>query len=534
MASLAVWQTQSRAGQTETAAPGGKYTEGLVGQPKNINPLLSPANDVDADLTKIIYSGLYDFDSTLNLIPDLASQLPEISADGKIYTIKLKDNIVWHDGTPLTASDVVYTYQLIQDPEFASPLRFSWNKVEVEKVDELTVKLTIRESSATFIANLTVGIIPKHIWESVGSNNFALSKFNLQPIGSGPFKITEIKRGRDGDIQTIMLERFSKYHKGEAFLDGVEFKFYETNDELINAYQSRSVQGLGYQPYDRNLFIRPRESLRKISLTLPQYQAVFINQTKNPAGLGDARIRLALAKAVDKQKIIDEVYAGAAEEAYGPILPRYLGYHEQIPGADMNIYGLDRAKQLLDEAGFPINPETGLRTDKEGRILTLNLATNNFSPNVRVAEILKEMWEALGIQIILNIETIADLEEGFIRPRNYELLLFSENVGADPDPYAYWHSSQVRDPGLNLTSFAVSEADKLLVEARVNQPAEDRAAKYRKFQELFVGQIPAIFLNQNVFVYNIPAKIKGLELNTVVTPADRFANIDNWHVKTKK
>ena len=532
--SFAFWQNQSSNNKTDVAAQGGKYTEGLVGQPQHINPILSPANDVDADLSRIIYAGLYEFDSTLNLVPDMAADLPEISPDGKVYTITLRDNLVWHDETTINADDVVYTYQTIQNPDFASPLRFSWNKVDIEKIDDLTIKLTIRESSATFISNLTVGILPKHIWESVGSINFALSKFNLEPVGSGPFKVKEIQRGRNGEIKSLQFERFKDYYKGEAYLSELNFKFYETTDDLIGAYQSRNIEGLGYVPFDRNLFIKPRSSLQQISLTLPQYQAVFINENKNPAGLGDVKIRLALAKSVDKQKIIEEVYGGSADQAYGPILPGHLGYHGQIPGAEMNMFDISAAMALLDEAGFRVDNETGFRKDEQDRILTLQIATNNFSPNIRVAELLKKMWNEIGIQIILNIEAISDLEENYIRPRNYELLLFSQNVGADPDPFPFWHSSQVRDPGLNLTTFSVAAADKLLVDARINQPAESRAEKYIKFQELFVGQVPAIFLNRSVFIYNVPTKIKGLNLITIVTPAERFADIESWHVKTKK
>lgn len=532
--SFTFWQNQRDNEKITVADQGGTYTEGLVGQPQHINPLLAPANDVDSDLVRIIYAGLYEFDSNLNLVPDMAASMPEISADGKQYTITLKDNLRWHDGAPLTADDLIFTYQTIQDPGFSSPLRFSWNKVGLEKIDNLTIRLTLRESSATFIANLTVGIFPKHIWESVGSTNFALSKFNLEPIGSGPFQVTRIERGREGEIRSLQLESFAEYYKDQAYLDKLIFKFYETTDELIGAYQARNIQGLGYVPFDRNLFIKPRDSLQQIFLTLPQYQAVFINETKNPAGLGDVKIRKAIAKSVDKQKIIEEVYGGAAEQAFGPILPGHLGYHEQIPGAEMNIYDVGAAKSLLDEAGFKLDPETGFRKDDQDRILSLRLVTNSFSPNIRVAEMLKSMWEELGIQIVLSIEAIADLEENFIRPRNYELLLFSENVGADPDPFPFWHSSQVRDPGLNLTTFSNGAADKLLVDARINQPAESRAEKYRKFQEIFVGDVQAIFLNRSVFVYNVPTKIKGVNLNTVVTPADRFADIETWYEKTKR
>lgn len=530
--SLASWQ--GRRGRVTVAARGGEYTEGLVGNAAHINPLLAPLNDVDLDLSRVVYAGLYQFDPNLNLIPDLAEALPAVGDGGKEYTVKLRSGLLWHDGHQITADDIVYTLQTIQNQDYQSPLRLSWNRVGVEKIDDLTVKITTREASSTFMANLTVGLLPRHIWESVGPDSFALSKFNLEPTGSGPFQVTELQRGRDGQIRSIKLKSFARYHQGEPYLKSLTFRFYPTVDAIISAYQTREVMGLGYIPYDRSLSLQPRSSLQQFLLPLPQYQAVFINRTKNPAPLEDVRVRMALARSVDKTAIAAEVFAGQASEAYGPILPGHLGYHEQIPGAEMNIYDVERAKTLLDEAGWAMDPSTGFRKDKLGRTITLSLATNNFSPNVRVAEQLKKTWESIGIQIILNIETIADLESKFIRPRQYELLLFSENVGADPDPFPFWHSSQLRDPGLNLSTFSNKQADKLLVEARGGISAEERAVRYRQFQEIFVGDVPAIFLSRSVFVYSLSARIKGLELGTVVTPADRFADIAKWHIATKR
>lgn len=513
---------------------GGTYTEGLVGVPLHINPLLAPVNDVDMDLTRVVYSGLLKFDHDLNILPDLAETLPEISSDGKSYTLRLKSNLTWQDGAELTADDVVFTFKAVQNQELRSPLRLSWNKVDVEKLDTTTVKITTRESSASFIANLTLGILPKHLWEAVPVESFALSRLNLEPVGSGPYQVTEIRRGRNGEVREMKFLAFSRYHGEGPYIKNLNFKFYPTASELIDAYQGRDIMGLGYIPFDQSLFIQPKNQLRQQLLPLPQYQAVFINRVKNPAALEDPKVRLALAKSVDKTRLMTEVYGNQVSEAFGPILPGHLGYHEQIPGADMNIYDVERSRALLEESEWILDPGLGFRKDKQDRIITVSLVTNNFAPNVRVAQLLKEMWENIGIQVILNIETIADLEDKFIRPRNYELLLFSENVGPDPDPYSFWHSSQLRDPGLNLSTFANKNADKLLIDARANIAPQARATKYREFQEIFVGDVPAIFLNRSVFVYNLPTDVQGVNLNTVITASERFANINEWFVETRR
>ncbi len=515
---------------------GGAYTEGLVGQPQHINPLLAPASSVDMDLSRIVYSGLLRFDKNLNLIPDLAESMPALSPDGKEYTIKLRGDLVWpgRDNKKITADDVVFTLQAIQNPDYQSPLRSSWGKVGVEKIDDLSVKITTSQASAVFIANLTVGIMPKHIWENIPGAAFALSKYNLEPVGSGPFQVKEIKRNRTGAITSMNLAANKKYHFKTPYLEDLNFKFYESSEELIEAYHGRDIDGLGFEPAGQSLFIEPKKSLQQIKMQLPQYQAVFINEVKNPAPLGDNKVRLALAKSVDKKKIISEVYADQSSESYGPILPGHLGYHDQIPGAPMNIYDIGEAMRLLDQAGWTLDPATGLRKDKQDRTLNLNLVTNDFTPNLRVAEELKQMWEIIGVKITLTIVTRSELEEKYIRPRNFELLLFSENVGADPDPYPFWHSSQRRDPGLNLTAFASAQTDKLLTEARGNISSADRAAKYKQFQELFVGAVPAIFLSRSTYIYNVSADVRGLDLNTVVTPADRFAGVNEWYVETKR
>lgn len=530
---LASWQ--SGRGRVAVPAQGGEYSEGLAGAPQHINPLLAPTNDVDQDLARVVYAGLYKFDPDLNLTPDLAESQPQVAGGGKEYTITLRENLYWQDGHKLTADDAVYTFQTIQNPNYQIPnsVRLSWNQVGVEKIDERRLKLTTREASGTFIANLTVGLLPKHIWETVAAESFGLSKLNLEPVGSGPFQVTEARRNRDGQIREIRLKPFARYHGGAPYLKSLVFKFYPTTDGLISAYQKNEIMGLGYVPYDQSLFLRPR-GMNQFELPLPQYQAVFINRAKNPAPLEDARVRLALAKSVDKQQIIRDVFGGHASEAYGPILPGMLGYHEEIPGAPMNLHDEAAAKALLDEAGWIMDSATGFRRDKLGRIITLELATNNFSPNVRVAEILKKTWEGIGIQIILRIETTADLENKFIRPRQYELLLYSENTGPDPDPYPYWHSSQLRNPGVNLSTFRSAATDKLLLEARGIISAEERAKKYRRFQELFVGDVPAVFLTRSVYVYNVSTAVKGLTLKTVVLPAERFADISKWYIATKR
>jgi len=509
---------------------GGKYVEGLVGQPRFINPALAVVNEPDVDLTRIIYSGLYKYDEQEKIAPDLAEGMPQMSPDQKQYKIKLRDKIFWHDGQPFSADDVVFTIQLIQNPQYQSPLRVYWNKVEVQKNDDRNITFVLKEPSSSFITNLTVGILPKHIWESIGPSNFILSKYNLQPIGTGPFKIKSLKKTDEGEIKSIVLTAFDKYLPRRPYLDQLEFSFYKTYDDLIASYHSKNVLGLGYVPFDKKVYVEKSSRINLYHLNLPRYQALFINRGQTNV-LSDKNVRAALAQSLNRQEIIQEVYLGAATPAYGPIPKGFLGYNPGVEQA--NVYNLDNAKKLLQQAGFAAT-STSPTLIKGTTNLEFTITTDSFPVNVKTAEILKRQWEAIGFRINLQILTLGELQQNFVRPRAYDAILFSEATGGDPDPFAYWHSSQRQDPGLNLSMFTSKEADQLINEARTNFDPAYRSSRYLRFQELIVNDIPAIFTVNSLYVYGVSSKIQGIKLENIVDPSQRFLDIADWYTKTKR
>ncbi|MEK9181231.1 MAG: peptide ABC transporter substrate-binding protein [Patescibacteria group bacterium] len=522
--------TQSYLSGTKTFPDfGGKYVEGLVGQPRFINPVLAPANSVDMDLSRVVYSGVLKFDADQKLAPDLAEGLPELSADQKQYTVHLRREVFWHDGQKFSADDVIFTIQLISDPAFGSPLRLNWNKVEVQKIDDYTFIATLKEPYAAFPVNLTLGVLPKHIWEGTDAGNFALSKFNLQPIGTGPFKIKGLSKTEEG-VRSIALEAFNNYHLGRPFLDDLEFKFFSSYDDLISAYHSRAVMGLGYIPFDKKIYVEKSSNISQHLLNLPQYQALFFNTNKSPV-LRDKNVRAALAESLNRQAIIDEVYLTAAQAAYGPIPEGYLGHNTAVE--KIHPYDLEHAKKLLDEAGF--KTQEGSSVLKKGDVsLEFTIVTNNFLLNEKTAEFLKKQWEAIGFKVNLQILTIGELEQNVLRPREYEALLFSENIGGDPDPLPFWHSTQRGEAGLNLAMFNNKEADTLLTEGRSNADSQYREKRYQRFEEILANELPAIFLVNPRYVYGVSSKVGGIELNNIVSQSERFLDIHKWFVKTKR
>ena len=344
---------------TPQAAQGGEYIEGIVGFPRWINPLYSPSNDTDQDLTEIIFSGLMKYDENGEIQPDLAAKY-EILEEGKIYEFYLKENILWHDSYPLTAEDVIFTIKTIQSPDIKSPLRASWLGVEVEKISDLGMRFSLKNASAVFLENATLKIIPKHIWETVLPQNFPLSVFNLKPVGSGPYKLKKLAQDEEGKIISLDLIRNPIYYEGKPYLQQISFQFFDSQEDLIKAAREGKIDGFSLTT---NLTRKGNVKLEKFnlhSLSLPRYFSVFFNQNP-PTGsskvLTEKEIRLALNYGTNKEELLREVLMGYGKVVESPILPEIYGFN---PPLKIYQFDLEGAKLLLEGAGFE-EGENGMR-----------------------------------------------------------------------------------------------------------------------------------------------------------------------------
>lgn len=509
------------------ADAGGIYSEGIIGQPRLINPLLATSS-TDTALTHLVFSGLYKYDGNGKLAPDLAESLPEISEDQKTYTVRLRKDVKWHNNKAFTADDVVFTIRTLQDSAYNSPLRGEWLSTEVAKIDDFTVTFQVRDVSGPFVHNLVLPMVSKAVWENVSPDTFVLSKDNLEAVGTGPYLIKEIKKLPEGTIQSIKLEAFSNHYGGRANIDSVQLTFYNTYEDVLNGLHGKQISGFGFLPLDKNLYLdRGNKDLSILSLPMPQYQAAFFNLANKT--LSDKNVRKALALATDKRQVIDQVFGGNGLLLDGPILP------EQVIGIapSENKPDLEAAQKLLDGSGWKVNQTNNLRT-KGNTALEFTLATNDFPLNVQTAEMLATQWSKLNVKINLNILSTKELTDSVIRPRKFDVLLFAQKLGADPDPFIFWHSSQSKNPGLNLTGFSNAAADRLISEGRTTTNVELRNEKYRQFQNLITEEAPAIFLNQSVYVYAINRDIKGVTLRNLFDSSYRFQDIANWYLDERR
>jgi len=517
---------------------GGSFSEGVVGEPHYINPLLSQNNDIDRDLVSLIFSGLMKYNEEGKLVPGLAKSY-EISSDGLNYTVYLKENAKWQDGIPLTADDVAFTVQTAQNPDYGSLQRINWQGVDVEVVDKHTVILKLKNKYAQFLNNLTLNILPQHIWQNVKTVNFALSDFNLKPVGSGPYKFKKLKKDSEGRVKSYELESNKNFYDGRPYIDNIELKFYDSEDEMIDEYNKNSIESMAFVSANNLKKVKFKKRLNIEELKLPRYFGVFFNQNEAKI-FSDKNIRLALNYGTDKKDLIAKILDGRGIESTSPMVGEVLDITDDVKTYN---YDPDKAKKLLADSGWGNPDEKGIlnKTEKAKsnknkptpEKLTLRLTTPTWSELTNVANLLKEQWAKIGVELVIEVLPAQDLQQT-IKERGYQMLLFGEILNIDPDPFSLWHSSQKRDPGLNLALYDNKSVDDLLEKARQTLNPLERMKLYQDFQKLVIEDVPAVFLYNPLYIYTQTNNIKGFNSKIISMPSDRFSNVEKWYIDTKR
>jgi len=527
-----MWKV-SNAYLVEIPVQGGTLTEGVVGNPRFINPVLA-ISEADKNLVALIYSGLVRITPQGEIENDLAEEVT-ISDDRRIYTVRIHPNVRFHDDTPVTAEDVIFTLQKITNPAIKSPRRGNWEGIAINKIDEQTVSFTLKQPYAPFIHNLTVGILPKHIWKNVSDDEFAFSQFNTIPIGSGPYKVERVERNSGGIPDRYRLVPFENASQKVPFIKNLIFRFYSSEGSLIDAYNAREVESIGSISPEKVLELQ-RGGSRVVSSPLPRVFAVFFNQNQSKILL-NKEVRQALNLASPKEEIVNKILNGYATVISGP-MPAGIYPQTNIENETLTMEeGLETAKTILANAGWQSNPETGILEKKSTSgtmTLSFSISTGDAPELQQAASMLVSAWQKLGAKIEVLIFETGDLNQNVIRPRNFDALLFGEMVGRDRDLYPFWHSSQRTDPGLNIALYANSQADKYLDNARSASDPEVMAENYRAFAKALEADVPAIFLYTPSFLYIVPEKVKNVNLDSLIVSQDRFLGIANWYIETDK
>ena len=513
---------------------GGSISEGIIGTPRFINPIIA-TSPADLDLVSLIYSGLMRKNSDGTLSPDLAEKY-EMSDDGLIYKFTLKNEIYFQDGNPVTVDDVIFTINEVKDPIIKSPKKVNFDGVNATKIDEKTIEFSLKKPYPSFLENLTLGIMPQYLWNN---SSIELNETNISPIGSGPYSIKSVSKESSGVINSYELESFDKFILGEPYIKKVSLNFYLNENELIHALEDGKVEQIS-SITPLNADILKERNYQIESSVLPRVFGLFFNQNKNIL-FANKVITKAIDQAIDKDKIVREVLFGYGIVIDDPIPPNMIAY-QKLSREDnssrevilQNVQNsLTKDGWSKGEDGFLQKTVVDKNKKKTTTTLEFSISTGNAEELTKTAEIIKQDLSKIGMKVDIKTFEIGNLNQSVIRPRDYDTLLFGQIINNESDLSAFWHSSQRKDPGINVALYANAKVDKILEDASITVNEQARIKKYAQFEDEIKKDMPAVFLYSPNFIYVISKNLEGFSINHLISPADRFSNIYSWYTETE-
>ena len=590
-------------------AKGGSYTEGLLGNPRFLNPVYSQRSEVDGDLTEILYAGIMTYGENNKPTPELAKSIE--TEDYRSFEVTLKDDIYWSDGEKITTDDIIFTVEKVQNRSIQSPLMVSWEGVRAEKESEREMRFILESPSPLFMEKLTLKPIPKHIWKEVEVDDFQFSEYNLDPVTSGPYKVEEVTE--EDRVESITLSRNPHYFE-DVYIDNLNFLFFRSEEQLISSADDLDGFGLPSIKNDIN------SSFTAYNYQLPRYFGIFFNLSEY-----NKNQRIGLRKATDKEAIINSL--SAVERVSSPIIPEFYGFnnpeisYENNPEKALSIfeeegYKLEDGKlqtviqeetefefterlseddqgeevrrlqeclidltdeydifpdgevtgyfdestkeavnkfqttfreDILDPHGFqnPTGMVAGSTQDKlnefcgglipeEKEQFEIEITTINHPLLLQVVEEIESQWADIGVKVNLKEVDHQTIQKEIIEDKNFDSFLFGVSMEAIPDPFRWWHSLQTESPGLNFTGFESEEADDYLSTAVTSIDEDERTEALEKFQEKILEEKPAIFLYSPYYIYMTSDEVKGLNEGKIINSSQRFKDINNWYINTKR
>jgi len=511
----------------QVPAHGGVATVALVGSPKLINPLYASLNDVDRDIATLVYSSLFRLNDHLEPIPDLAESY-QWSDDGKTLEVTLRRDVKFQDEIPLTADDVAFTYNAIQNPAYRSPLARVFRSVHVVLVDDKTIQFQLDEPNPTFLNDLTIGILPAHIWSNIPEASAQLADVNIRPIGSGPYKVVSFTRDSKGLVMNFRLEQFDQYYGLKPYIHEWRFRFYADRPSAEAAFKNGLVDALAFAPWAEAEQTK-NDNSHPIRIELPQKTIAFFN-TKDPL-LKDIDVRKALTLAIDSSEIANVL--GSEVRITDSPFP----FDVATTGTPAN---LDESRKLLDSLGWKLNEPDGLRyakatsTDENasGTVLSLMITVPNQPDLVKVAELLQRRWSLVGVKVDVHSDDAQPLLEDALSHRTYQVLIWNVLLSPEQDLNAFWNSSQTKNGGFNFSNIEDRDLDAALNKTTAATTTEMLAAARTELAQTITERYPALFLFEPSYSYLLSKRIQGASDLRIGTPSDRLWQAMSWYVNT--
>lgn len=512
---------------------GGVYSEGLVGSLGRLNPLLDWNNPADRDVDRLLFSSLIRFDERGLPQPELAESWG-VNEEGTIYNFTLKSNAVWHDDTPVTSDDVIFTIEMLKSDGslFPQDIKELWNKVEVRRLDEKNLKFTIPEPFAPFLDYLTFGVLPKHVLEGVPPEGLVTADFNINPIGSGPYKFDHLILNQ-GQITGVVLTAFDNYYGVAPFIPQVVFRYFPSSAAAFDAYEQGEVLGISRITIDILNEALESPNLSIYTSRMPQISMVLLN-LNNPEVpfLQEPNVRRALLLGLNRQRMISKLLQGQAIVADGPIFPGSWAYYEGIEHLE---YDPEGAVSLLKSDGYVISAEGGAVRAKEGQPLIFTMLHPDDELHTQLAQTMQASWAQIGVQVNLQPVQYDRMVFDHLGPRSYQAALVDLNLARtpDPDPYPFWHQAEATG-GQNYSQWDNRTASEYLEQARVNTDFGVRTRLYRNFQVMFAKELPSLPLYYPVYSFAVDAQVFGVQVAPLYEISDRFSVVTDWYLLTRR
>lgn len=512
---------------------GGTYTEALIGNLQRLNPVLDYYNAADRDVDELIFSRLITYDENGLPQAELATNWG-ISYDGLSYNFDLNPSAVWHDGTPVTSADVVFTVEIMRSDESVLPedLKTFWNGIEVIPLGDNSVQFRLPEAFAPFMDYLSFGILPEHLLGDLTYQQIINSSFNLEPVGSGPYEFERLIT-EAGTIKGIVLSANASYYGGEPLISQMVFMYYDDASSAYADYLEGTVQGISKVSADILDDVLSNTNLSLYSAIKPEVSMVLFNLNNSKVkALQDENVRKALLYALDRRRMIDSVLDGQAVVSNMPLIPSNWAYYEGIQNFE---YDTQKATQLLEEAGFTLNTNgNAVLLDEDNNALTFELVYPNDATHTAIAQTIQNDWKKIGVEIELVAVSYDVLVLDYLEPLTYQAALIDLNFerSPDPDPYPFWDQAQ-QTGGQNYSQWENALISEYLEEARVSNDLDERTKLYRNFQVIFQDELPALPLYYPVYNFAIDEGVNGVRVGSFYDTNDRFFSILDWYTITQ-
>lgn len=517
------WQTGqiSKLYSAEIPAEGTTYTEGVVGAVDNLNPIFA-STPAEKAVSRLVFASLFYEDNRSTPQPELVDHYT-LDDTGKVYLMTLRHDVRWHDGVPLTAKDVAYTFSAIKDADAHSQLYSSWRNITVEQLDDYTVRFTLPAPYTPFLHALTVGILPEHMLGKVRNSELRSHSFSRNPtVGSGPFIFRDVRTIGEskGAHSIVRMDSNQDYFLGQPKLAHFQLHAYSNRDDLVNGFRTQEVAAISDES---NLQIEDLNNQKNaVRSDSPLYNAVYAFLQMDSPLLKDPKVRNALELATDQPALLSQLH-NRVQAVTGPLLNGQLGYDPALRQSPTNV---EAAKKLLDDAGWKLDA-AGHRM-KDGQELKLQLVTLSSGDFPAVAQTLMNQWSRIGVTFNSQLVKPDDIQQNVIIPRAYDVLLYELAMGSDPDVYAYWHSSQANDRGFNLSEYKSAQADDALDSGRSRSDPALRTAKYHTFAQRWLADVPAIGLYRPNLTYIQTKGVTSFNARNLGDPIDRYENVRSW------